>query len=159
MFLFTKRRRSLDVIPQRIRRILDLTVEMTVGEDEPRRRSRRYTRFLPALLAPWDDGHPIVDDVCFALTRNISDAGIGLILPKPFDSAELCLGLMIVEGSTGEPCFFLGTGKHLSPLGGGYWSLGVNLTDCASETCPEKLAALRALAAQLTPGASSTASR
>jgi hypothetical protein len=106
---------------------------------------------MPALLAPWHDGGPIADDVCFALTRNISDAGVGLILPKPFESRELCLGLMIVEDSTGEPCFFLGTGKHLAPIGGGYWSMGVNLTDCASECCPEKLGSLRALAAQLMP--------
>src|SRR5437773_7913954 len=91
MFLFSKRRRSLEVIPQRIRRILDKTVETSIGDDEPRRRSRRYTRFMPALLAPWRDGGPIADVVCFALTRNISDTGVGLILPKPFESRELCL--------------------------------------------------------------------
>jgi len=159
MFEFDRRRQALDVIPRRIRRLLDLTADAIFADDEPRRQSRRFSRLMPALLAPWQDDGPISKDACFVLTRSISDTGVGLILSNRFESPELCLGVMIVRDGTAETCFFLGTSRHLSPIGGGFWSLGVHLTACASETCPEKLRPLRRLAAQLTPADAITADK
>ncbi|MBI3864356.1 MAG: hypothetical protein HY290_20930 [Planctomycetia bacterium] len=105
------------------------------------------------LLAPWQNGSPIADDAVFAITENISHSGVAVILTQPFRFPHLCLGISTPNDSEASLCFFLGDCKHQAPLGGGFWSLGIELTDCASESCPQKLISLKRLAEGLHPGA------
>lgn len=150
MSLFTKRNRSLDVVRARIRRICDLTVAYEFPDVELRRRSRRCHRCIPVLLAPWQDGSPVADDACFAVTDSISDDGVALILTDPLEAREICLGFWLPSHEAmSEPCFFLGKGKYKAPIGGGFSIMGIEFAACASEDCPEKVAPLNAMAAQL----------
>lgn len=151
MYRFFRRKRSTDLAHARVRRLLDLTAGRTIDGDDPRRSTTRYGRTLPVLLVPWQDDAPLVDAACFAVTRNISDGGFGLILTEPFRHPRVCLAIYIPDDPANKACFFLANCKHLTSIGGGYWTLGIELTDYASDTCPEKLGAFEGLAAHLQP--------
>jgi len=151
---FWKKKSSSTIVQQRIRRLLDQTVHFAYVNDEPRRRTSRTIRILPALLAPWKDGQPLVEAACFGITQNLSDTGVALILTAPFEHDEVCVGIPIPKDETADPYYFVGRATHLTPIGGGFWTLGIALTDCATESFPDKVRALRHLARRLFPARS-----
>jgi hypothetical protein len=79
---------------------------------------------MPALLAPWDADCPQVDESTYALTKDFSDRGVSLVLHQPFKSAQVVVGLWL-EG----PRFLLGDLRQNVSLGGGFWQIGVELTE------------------------------
>jgi hypothetical protein len=148
---FWRKNSSSTIVQQRIRRLLDQTVHYAYVNDEPRRRTSRTIRLLPALLAPWKNDQPLAESTCFGVTQNFSDGGVALILTAPFEHDEICVGIPIPKDHTAEPYYFLGRATHLTPIGGGFWTLGVELAECLTENSREKLRSLRHLARRLLP--------
>lgn len=150
MFSFTKSKKSVDLSPF-IRRICDLTTPNMTSSPELVRTENRYNRAIPSLVMPWVGGLPLVDQCLFGLTKDISDRGIGLILTEPFDFDELLLGFWLDSDEMSEPWFFVASARRCSPIGGGFWSLGVELSELATPLLSSHLSSLTPHAAKLLP--------
>jgi len=129
----------------RIRRILDLTVPNWSPDLERDRAENRSTRVIPALLWPWRDNAPVMDQHSFVLTKDFASEGVGLVLNEPFRDSEALLGFWLGEEIMDEPWFFLGTTQHLRKFGGGYWTLGLHLTEIADSGALTRRAAFAPL--------------
>jgi len=101
---------------------------------------------LPALLTPWEQGKPVVDESTYAITKDFSERGLSLTLPQPFKADQIVVGLWL-----GSPRFVLGEIRQNTPLGGGFWQLGVELTDFLSAAEHPQVESLVPLAARLVP--------
>jgi hypothetical protein len=103
---------------------------------------------LPVLLAPWEQGEPVVDESTYAITKDFSDRGLSLTLPQPFKADQIVVGLWLES-----PRFMLGEIRQSTPLGGGFWQLGVELTDFLKPAEYPQIGSLVPLAARLVPHA------
>lgn len=83
------------------RRIIDATVNM--HREDSRRADRRTMRQLPVFVAAHGDNP--VGPVTNGITRDISDAGLSLLLPEKLDATEVVILLLFDD----EPKFFLGS--------------------------------------------------
>ena len=90
-----------------------------------------------------------------AISKDLSDRGVGLILAEPFDAAEVVLGFCHQETSANQPWFFLGVRRTSVPIGGGFWVCGIELTEFMDESYHRQLEPLYPLAEMLRPPSSS----
>ena len=150
MFSFDGRKKQLD-IHSHIRRILDLTVPNYSGDLGADRSEPRFNRVIPTVLCPWEKGRPEMASCTFATTRDLASEGVGLVLPQPFRAEEVLLGFWLEEAVMEQPWFFLGRAQSLRRIGGGYWTLGVQLTEYKGAGCRGELAPLRSWVERLQP--------
>ncbi len=61
------------------------------------------------------------------------------------------MGYWIGSVEMPQPWFFLGDVRRIRPIGGGFWSVGVEFTEYANEEHHQALAPLVKLAANLLP--------
>ncbi len=150
MFSLAKSKKMVDIQPY-IRRLCDLSApNLYTAVELEGRCENRYDRAIPTLLGPWQDDHPLEDACVFGLTNNIADRGIGLILNQPFRASEVVIGYWLPSREVMcEPRFFLGTLQHNQPIGGGFWTVGVELTEYANPNQIESIEVLKPLAAKL----------
>ena len=152
MFDFKKRQKLLEL--QRVlRRIGDLTIPGLPPFDGESRTDSRQNRSIPALLVPWESGVPVLADAVYAMTKDLSDRGISIILPQPFRAAQVVIGFWPVTNSPSpldrEPCFFVGEVRQNVEIGGGFWQFGVCVTRILDER--DQIARLAPHAAHLVP--------
>ncbi len=147
MFSFEKRKRLVEV-GNLIRQVVDLTAPNLPPREGESRSENRSNRSLPALLAPWEDGQPMVDETGYALTKDCSDRGLALVLQQPFKAEQVVIGLWLES-----PRFCLAEVRQNVPLGGGFWQLGLELTEVVDPADHPELEALLPLASRLTPRA------
>jgi hypothetical protein len=150
MFSFTARKKRVD-FQGYIRRLIDLTSPNRANSEELQRCENRYNRVIPALLCPWEQGAPVVSKAVVAITRDIADQGVGLILNDAFVGQEVVVGFCDWEATSGSPWFFLGTKRTSLPIGGGYWLLGIEFSELINEIWPRQLEPLVGLAEKLRP--------
>lgn len=150
MFSFNGRKKRLEV-HSHVRRILDLTVPNYAGEAQAERSEPRHNRVIPAVLCAWERGQPVMDCCSFVTTRDIASEGVGLVLPQPFRADDVLLGFWLEPVVMEQPWFFLGKAQSLRKIGGGYWTLGVQLTEYLGAGCRGPLAPLRSWTEQLQP--------
>ena len=124
-----------------VRRICDLTVPNRLVEGEPSREGDRYNRTLPVLLAPWQHTRPVVQQSCFATTRDLSDGGVSVVTSQPL-TGELVVGFWLELDEWTEPWFFLGEVIRSTPIGGGFWVTGIRFTELATADYRQQLEAL-----------------
>jgi hypothetical protein len=136
-------------VQSRIRRIMDLTVPNLTYEIERDRAEDRSSRVIPALLCPWKGDGPVVAQHAFVLTKDFSSEGAGLVLKEPFHDRDVLLGFWLGAEVMDEPWYFLGKAQHLRPFGGGFWTLGLHLTEFAPSGSFPRCAALWPLLEQL----------
>ena len=129
-------------VQSRIRRILDLTVPNLSRELFRDRIEDRNGRVIPALLCPWKNDAPVVDQLALVLTRDFSSEGVGLVLRDPFFEGDVLLGFWLGAEIMEQPWFFLGTAQHLLEFGGGFWTLGVHLNEFVGAMPLTRFAAL-----------------
>ena len=108
----------------------------------------RSNRTVPVLLAPFDD-EISTDEVCYALTKNLSISGLALVLPQPFRAERVLVGFWFND----EAHFITGEVRQNVPLGGGYWQLGIELTRVISPAESDEVRRLVPMAARLDPRA------
>jgi hypothetical protein len=147
--MFTFAPKQAPHIQSRLRRILDLTVPNFSPELERDRVDCRSIRVIPALLCPWKDGAPLVEHHTFALTKDFSNEGVGLVLNAPFRDQEVLLGFWLDPEAMEVPWLFLGKVQHLRKWGGGFWTLGVHLTEFVGSNMQPQCAPLAPLLARL----------
>jgi hypothetical protein len=152
MLFFSDRKLTVE-LGQYIRRICDRTIPNHASGDELFRRYERLNRSIPTLICPWENRKPAVDQAVFALTTDVSSRGVGLLVNQPTHVHDVLLGYWIDPEEAGQPWFFLGSIRHEEPAGGGYWRVGVELTEFVNSRHPEALRDLHDLAAQLLPPA------
>ena len=141
MFSFNnnKKRAALE---KYIRRLVDITTPNIQLIAEDLREHSRQNRVLPTMLVPWKDGAPVVNEATIVLMKDISDHGVGLVLSHPIRARQFLIAVRVDEDE--RPWFFLGEFKQNSPIGGGYWVIGVKLTEVFDSDPPglEKLSPL-----------------
>ena len=147
MFSFTKRKRLVELYPK-VRRLGDLTAPIP-DESFQGRTECRYDRTIPCLLCPWERDHPIVDKSAFAITNDLADRGVGVIVNWPFRAEEAVIGYWVSEETMSEPWYLLGAVVRNQPIGGGFWKLGIELSEFANDRYRKQLSPLWSLAADL----------
>ena len=145
MFSFDTRKR-LNQVRTFVRHVVDVTSPNLPPLEGESRSENRSNRVLPALLAPWEDGGPSVDEISYALTEDLCDRGLSLVLHQPFKAVQVVVGLWLES-----PRFALGDVRQNVPLGGGFWQLGVELVDLLDPAEYPDLQSLVPLAAYLRP--------
>jgi hypothetical protein len=125
--MFGRRKPEQVQVQGLLRRICDLTSPNLPQVDDNRGDSRQ-NRTIPVLLVPWHASPPQLDRITTALTRNISDRGLSVTISAPTDLQELAVGFWLPLLAE-EPWFFLGRVRHNVPIGGGFWALGIEITE------------------------------
>jgi hypothetical protein len=126
MFGFSSQRsRKAKEVGLLFRRLLNNTVPRVPLEAEELRQASRSPRSIPIFVAPWHQGTPVTGQVTFGTTKEISDHGLAIVLPIQPYYKELVMGMLVER----EPRFLRGLVKHCSPMGGGYWQLGIQIAE------------------------------
>ena len=89
------------------------------------RRDKRVNLTLPVLVIPLLNGKLQVGHAFNAVTRELSINGVGIVLDSPMALDEVILGFRLESDMT----FVHATAKHLSPMGGGFYHLGLEMTE------------------------------
>src|SRR3990172_8483421 len=126
MFSFSARKTRVD-LQRYVRRLIDLTIPNRPGSTNVERYENRHNRVIPALLCPWEGNAPIVSRAVTAITKDLADRGVGLILADPFDATEVVVGFYHREATASQPWFFRGVRRTSVPVGGGFWLFGIEL--------------------------------
>jgi hypothetical protein len=85
------------------------------------------------------------------LTRDISDRGVGLIANHPLPAREVVLAYWLATDDAHEPWFFRGTIQRENAIGGGFWSVGIELVEFMNENRRRDIEPLMPLAHKLIP--------
>ena len=121
--VFFKRKSQQVDVQSHLRRICDLTSPNLPHVNEGRADSRQ-NRTIPVLLAPWEGGKVDASEYVVALTKDIGDCGISVTRLGPLRVDRIAVGFWIPKVHE-EPYFFLGAKRQCSPIGAGFWSLGI----------------------------------
>ena len=79
------------------------------------------------MACPWGDDRIDLDDTFVAITKDLSDLDIGLIVDHEFPFAEITLAFWMPSGQ--QPWCFHGCVRRSDPIGGGFWVVGVELLE------------------------------
>ena len=89
------------------------------------RTDRRVNLTIPVAVIPVQNKRLLVKQGFFAVTKEFSGAGVGVVLDKPRGPDVAVLGVHF----DGETTFLRGTARHLDPMGGGFFLAGYKLSD------------------------------
>jgi hypothetical protein len=145
MFSSADRKKQLDA-RRLICRLVDRTSPNLAPLEGESRVEARSNRTLPVVLAPLEDDRVLAEEAVFALTKDLTGQGLSLVLNHPFHAPQLVIGFWRET----QPVFVLGSGRQNTPLGGGFWQLGIELREVLSID-RFGLARLAAVAVQLLP--------
>lgn len=145
MLVFELSRRQM-LVRNFLRRLLDVTCPSLPPLEGERRREERIQRVVPVLIIPWEKDGPVVDEAGFGLTKDFGDCSVSVVLPQPFKAAEAVVGLWL-EG----PNYLRGLVEQNSPIGGGFWQIGLVLERMLPVGDYPALEKLGALASRLVP--------
>ena len=119
----SRRKRSLHTFLARLVSRSDPTL-VTRGSEY--RRDRRYDRTLAVLLAPCEKDSPLLGSAICGVTKNVSSDGLAVLVSnEPFDSSQVAVGFWVEDRGS----IALGEIKSNTALGGGFWQLGIELTE------------------------------
>lgn len=150
-----KNKQTREELRSLLNRITDLTNPNVPPLDGEFRAENRSNRSIPVLLVPWQDERPLVDEATTALTKDFSDRGLALVLHQPLHVERVVVGFLLSRDSHdllgGEPRFLVGNVVQNVALGGGYWQLGLELSEVITTSDNKSLASLVPYTAQLVP--------
>jgi hypothetical protein len=86
---------------------------------------KRVNLSLVVLVVPLENGDLQVDNAYYAVTRELSSSGVGIILSQQHALDEVILGFRL----QGEMTFVHAQAKHLTPMGNGFYHLGLEMTE------------------------------
>ena len=156
MFSFNKRKAQNDVHGA-LRRIVDRTTPNLTPLSGPTRCNNRHNRTLPVLISSWDGQSLGSDGSILGLTKDISDLGLAAVLTQPLSDQSVAVTFWLASGQAvdGEPVTILGNTRHCLEIGGGFWQIGIELSERLDNR--EVLDELEPLARQLLPAPKQTA--
>jgi hypothetical protein len=150
MYTFQERVAAQSV-QARLRRIGDLTVPNIPPCGDSTRGIHRHNRSIPTLLCPSQHGVADISRCTIAITKDVGDEGIGLLLTHPVSGPEVLVGYLLPDAEMQRPWFFRGTIQHNTPIGGGFWVVGVALLEFFSSQRHSSLIELEPLTQKLLP--------
>ena len=89
------------------------------------RLEHRVNLTLVVLVVPVQDGQPRLRGAFVAVTKEFSSKGVALVLAEPCGLDEVFLGFRW----RGSVTWLRARAKHLNPMGGGFFQLGLRLTE------------------------------
>ena len=89
------------------------------------RADTRANLTVVVLVVPVERGRPQVRRAFFAVTKEFSGTGVGLVVDGPTPVEDAILGFRW----EGDMIFVRAEGKHLNPMGGGFYQLGMQMTE------------------------------
>ena len=102
--------------------------------DEELRLESRVNLTLVVLVVPVKDGKVQIDQTLVTVSKDFSNTGVSLVLSEPHALDEVVLGFQ----RRGSVTFIRAKAKHLSPMGAGFFKLGLKLHEVlASDEYPE----------------------
>jgi hypothetical protein len=152
MFAFRSERKRI-ALQALVRRVSDLTMpNLAPPGDNPRLEIRR-NRCFPALVVPYPGKRLLVADAAVALTRDIVDQGMSLVVPRAVEVEDVIVAFWLygphVEPGKPEQYLLHAQRRHCEELGGDFWLLGLKLIELVS--APKIMRALQALTLHLLP--------
>jgi hypothetical protein len=150
MYSFLSGKKRVD-FQRYVRRLIDLTSPNRADCENVQRSENRYNRVIPALLCPWEHETPIISKVVRGLTRDVADRGVGLVLNNTCEADEVVLGFCEREATGGDAWFFLGKRRTNVAIGGGFWLIGIELTEFMNDNWAAQLEPLVTHAQTLLP--------
>jgi hypothetical protein len=124
VFLLQNRKKTLGVQNFVLKVINNNCPELKAFLEGPRR-DKRVNLTLVVLVVPLEDGKLQVGDAFHAVTQDLSTTGVGIILDRQRALDEVVLGFRLGDDTT----FMRAVAKHLSPMGGGFFHLGLEMTE------------------------------
>jgi len=146
MFSFRKRSTQAEV-HKVTRRLLNSSCPNMPPMSGDSRWEDRSNRTIPVLLSPIADGEIQLDETATAVTKNLSSQGLALVLHQPFWAEGVIIGFW----QNGEPEFVRGEIRQNVPLGGGFWQLGIELTQRVAMADMPELERLVPMTSRLDP--------
>jgi len=92
------------------------------------RQDTRVPLTVVVLVVPVENGKPRVEQSFFAVSKEFSCTGVGLVLDHPRALEQTILGFRWQGGMV----YLLANARHLSPMGGGFYQLGFELQEVVS---------------------------
>lgn len=92
------------------------------------RQEDRVRLTVVALVIPVDKNRPVVEWMFAAVTKEFCSSGVALVSNEPRVAEDVILGFRW----EGTMKFARGKARHLSPMGAGYYQLGVQLSEVVS---------------------------
>ena len=110
-----------------LRRIIDRATADKLLVDSDIRNGNRVPLCLPVVLQLCLDEQPLPCEPVFALTRDLSDDGVAIVTSQRLDPSQIICVIW-----QDRPIFLLGDVRQCIYLGGGYWKVGIQLTEIVS---------------------------
>jgi hypothetical protein len=85
----------------------------------------RVNLTVVAIVVPVEKRRPVVDRACTAVSKEFSTTGVSLVFNEPVGLDEVFLGFRWERDTT----WIRAKAKHLCPMGGGFFQLGLRMTD------------------------------
>lgn len=145
MFFLNRRKRRFEV-QKFISRLIDQTTPNYGHNEECARKESRINRAIPVLVVPLIDKEPDIDQTNFAVTRDISSQGASVISQHPVEVDVVVLGFW----QEGRCELVRAEVRHRQPIDGGFWQIGMELTQIIPRADSLKLLELSRLADRLT---------
>jgi hypothetical protein len=89
------------------------------------RGDKRINLTLVVIVVPLTDGKPRLDEAFYAATQDISVSGVGIVLDRQEALDDAIVGFR----NEGDITFLRTKAKHITPMGGGFYRLGLELTE------------------------------
>jgi len=127
-------------------RISNATIPNRPKADSRDRVDDRYNRSLSTVLLPWADGKAVIGAPLYAVTKDISEVGLSLVLREPAVPPQMVCGFWL-----DAPYFVRAELRHSEPIGGGFWQVGIEMTELFTLADQDDHEQLEQLAANLDP--------
>jgi len=124
VFLLQNRKKILSVQNFVLKIINNNCPELKALIEGPRL-DKRVNLSLVVLVVPLEDRKLQVDNAFYAVTRELSANGVGIILSQQRALDEVVLGFRLQS----EMTFVLATAKHLNAMGNGFYHLGLEMME------------------------------
>jgi len=95
------------------------------GLAEGPRLERRVNLTVVVLVIPVEKGKALVDQRFAAVTKEFTSRGVSLVLHECRAADEVIVGFRWERSMR----FVLAQARHLNPMGGGFWQLGLRLKE------------------------------
>ncbi len=118
------RKKTIDVQSFILKIINNDCADLKATVEGPRTESRARVCVV-VLIVPVENGEPLLDETFAGVTKELSSTGLALMLHEPKTPDDLIVGFRCEN----KLHFIHGKARHLNPMGGGFYQLGIELTE------------------------------
>ena len=123
--MFLQSRKNLLGVQNFVLRVINNNCPELKAFLEGSRQDKRVNLTLVVMVVPLANGKLQLNETFYAITQELSVTGMGIVLDQQRSLDHIILGFSF-EGSM---TFIHATAKHLTPMGGGFYHLGLEMTE------------------------------